>query len=136
MGSLLAGRCGIHDPADRANELRPAVLLADQLGLAGRREPVELRPLVRFADSPLGFQPSSLHEPVQGGIQGAFFHSQNVFGRLLDGFDGNLTTSKYAKLAKCSHDTALRDLLSLVEHGIMLRNPEGGRSTSYELRLT
>ena len=56
-----------------------------------------------------------------------------VLNRLLDGFEGKLTTSKYAKLAKCSHDTALRDILPLVERGILIRNPEGGRSTSYGL---
>lgn len=56
-----------------------------------------------------------------------------VVNRLLDGFEGKLTTSKWAKLAKCSHDTALRDILALVERGILVRNPEGGRSTSYDL---
>jgi Fic family protein len=56
-----------------------------------------------------------------------------VLNRLLDGFEGNLTTSKYAKLAKCSHDTALRDILPLVERGLLLRSPSGGRSTSYAL---
>jgi Fic family protein len=56
-----------------------------------------------------------------------------LLNRLLDGFEGKLTTSKYAKLAKCSPDTALRDILPLVEHGILVRNPEGGRSTSYAL---
>jgi Fic family protein len=56
-----------------------------------------------------------------------------VLNRLLDGFEGKLTTSKYAQLAKCSHDTALRDILTLVENGILVRNPEGGRSTSYAL---
>jgi Fic family protein len=56
-----------------------------------------------------------------------------VLNRLLDGFEGKLTTSKWAKLAKCSHDTALRDILPLVERGILVRNPEGGRSTSYAL---
>jgi len=56
-----------------------------------------------------------------------------VLNRLLDGFEGKLTTSKYAKLAKCSQDTALRDILPLVERGILLRNPQGGRSTSYAL---
>ncbi|HUY28883.1 MAG TPA: hypothetical protein VMV27_15850 [Candidatus Binataceae bacterium] len=58
-----------------------------------------------------------------------------VLNRLLDGFEGKLTTSKYAKLAKCSQDTALRDILPLVERGILVRNPEGGRSTSYALAL-
>src|SRR3989441_2141604 len=56
-----------------------------------------------------------------------------VLNCLLDGFEGKLTTSKYAKLAKCSQDTALRDILHLVERGILVRNPEGGRSTSYAL---
>jgi Fic family protein len=56
-----------------------------------------------------------------------------VLNRLLDGFEGKLTTSKYAKLARCSQDTALRDILPLVERGILVRNPEGGRSTSYAL---
>jgi Fic family protein len=56
-----------------------------------------------------------------------------VLNRLLDGFEGKLTTSKYAKLARCSQDTALRDILPLVERGILVRNREGGRSTSYAL---
>src|SRR4051794_17603980 len=56
-----------------------------------------------------------------------------VLNRLLDGFEGKLTTSKYAKIARCSQDTALRDVLPLVESGILVRNPEGGRSTSYSL---
>jgi Fic family protein len=56
-----------------------------------------------------------------------------VLNRLLDGFEGKLTTSKYAKLAKCSPDTALRDILALLERGVLVRNPEGGRSTSYTL---
>ena len=42
-----------------------------------------------------------------------------VLNRLLDGFEGKLTTSKYAKLAKCSQDTALRDILPLVERHIL-----------------
>ena len=56
-----------------------------------------------------------------------------VLNRLLDGFEGKLTTSKYAKLTKISQDTALRDILPLVERGILVRGPEGGRSTSYAL---
>jgi Fic family protein len=64
----------------------------------------------------------------------AINHRQRlVLNRLLDGFEGKLTTSKYAKLAKCSQDTALRDLVPLVERGILVRSPEGGRSTSYAL---
>jgi len=56
-----------------------------------------------------------------------------VLNRLLDGFEGELTTSKYAKLTKSSQDTALRDILPLLEKGILVRSPEGGRSTSYAL---
>ena len=56
-----------------------------------------------------------------------------VLNRVLDGFEGKLTTSKWAKLAKCSQDTALRDITCLVDHGLLARNPGGGRSTSYDL---
>ena len=56
-----------------------------------------------------------------------------ILNRLLDGFEGKLTTSKWAALAKCSQDTALRDILNLVEIGVLTRGPEGGRSTSYVL---
>ncbi len=58
---------------------------------------------------------------------------RSVINRLLDGFDGNLTSSKYAKLTKCSQDTAHRDIQALVERGVLVQNPEGGRSTSYSL---
>ncbi len=56
-----------------------------------------------------------------------------VIDRMLDGFQGNLSTSKYAKLARCSTDTALRDIRELLEHGILVQNPGGGRSTTYRL---
>lgn len=56
-----------------------------------------------------------------------------VINRLLDGFQGFLTSSKYAKLVKCSTDTALRDIRELVERGILSQNPGAGRSTSYRL---
>jgi Fic family protein len=56
-----------------------------------------------------------------------------VLNRLLDGFEGKLTTSKYATLAKCSQDTAHRDILALVSQGALVQNAEGGRSTSYSL---
>lgn len=58
---------------------------------------------------------------------------RSVINRLLNGFEGKLTSSKYAKLTKCSQDTAHRDILALVERGVLVRNPEGGRSTSYSL---
>jgi Fic family protein len=58
-----------------------------------------------------------------------------VLNRLLDGFEGKLTTSKYAKLAKCSQDTAYRDILDLVERGALRKDPGGGRSTSYSVAI-
>ncbi|MFM7245033.1 MAG: DUF4172 domain-containing protein, partial [Planctomycetaceae bacterium] len=58
---------------------------------------------------------------------------RTVVNRLLDGFEGGLTSSKYAKLAKCSADTALRDIHDLVARGVLTRNAAGGRSTSYRL---
>jgi Fic family protein len=59
-----------------------------------------------------------------------------VLNRLLDGFEGKLTTSKWAKLAKCSQDTAYRDILTLIELGALVKAEGGGRSTSYELALS
>jgi Fic family protein len=56
-----------------------------------------------------------------------------VINRLLDGFEGKLTSSNYANLTKCSQDTAYRDIQALVERRILVQNPRGGRSTSYSL---
>lgn len=58
---------------------------------------------------------------------------RTMLNRLLDGFEGKLTTSKWAKMTKTSSDTALRDITELVERGILVRGPEKGRSTSYAL---
>lgn len=57
-----------------------------------------------------------------------------ILNRLLDGLIGKLTTSKWATLVKCSHDTALRDIQNLIEQGILTRDASGGRSTSYSLK--
>ncbi len=57
-----------------------------------------------------------------------------VISKLLEGFEGNLTTSKWAALTKSSNDTALRDVQQLVDRGVLVRNQAGGRSTSYALR--
>ena len=59
---------------------------------------------------------------------------RTVLNRLLDGFEGKLTSSKWAKLTKSSPDTALRDITDLVERGVLVRDGAGGRSTSYSLR--
>jgi Fic family protein len=58
---------------------------------------------------------------------------RRVIHRLLNGFKGFLTTSKYAKIAKCSTDTALRDTQELLERRILVQNSAGGRSTSYRI---
>jgi len=56
-----------------------------------------------------------------------------MVNKLLDGFEGKLTSSKWAKIAKCSSDTALRDIEGLIAQGILKREAAGGRSTSYSL---
>ena len=58
---------------------------------------------------------------------------RDLINRLLDGFVGKLTTSKWAKIAKCSPDTALRDIDDLVRRGVLVKDSGGGRSTSYSL---
>ena len=58
---------------------------------------------------------------------------RKVINRLLEGFEGKLSTSKYAKLTKCSNDTALRDIKILLDRGILEQEERGGRSTSYRL---
>ena len=61
---------------------------------------------------------------------------RKMLDRLLDGFEGKLTSSKYAKILKCSQDTALRDIDDLVKREILVRDPARGRSTSYSLKTT
>jgi Fic family protein len=58
---------------------------------------------------------------------------RDILNRLLDGFEGKLTSSKWAMIEKCSQDSALRDITELVELGILQREEAGGRSTSYIL---
>jgi Fic family protein len=56
-----------------------------------------------------------------------------LLNKILDGFDGKVTTSKWAKIAKSSPDTALRDIQDLLERNILVKEGSGGRSTSYQL---
>lgn len=56
-----------------------------------------------------------------------------IINLLFDGFEGKMTSSKWAKLAKCSQDTALRDIDDLVKQGVLVKEPGGGRSTGYAL---
>jgi Fic family protein len=57
-----------------------------------------------------------------------------LINKLLDGFEGNLTSSKWAKIAKCSKDTAIRDINDLIYKDILQKGTAGGRSTNYELK--
>lgn len=59
---------------------------------------------------------------------------QKIIKRLLDGFDGKLTTSKWGKINTCSQDTALRDIQDLIKKDVLQKEASGGRSTNYELR--
>lgn len=56
-----------------------------------------------------------------------------MINKLLEGFEGKLTTSKWATLTRSSQDTALRDIQQLVDQGVLVRNAAGGRSPSYSL---
>ena len=56
-----------------------------------------------------------------------------MLNKLLDGFDGKLKTSKWAKITKCSADTALRDIKDLIGKGILKQEDPGGHSTNYEM---
>lgn len=58
-----------------------------------------------------------------------------VDNKLFDGFDGKLTSSKWAQIAKCSQDTAARDIRDLISIGVLLKESAGGRSTSYRLNV-
>lgn len=60
---------------------------------------------------------------------------QKMLNKLLDGFDGKLSTSKWGKICKCSQDTALRDIQDLMKKGIIQKEKSGGRSTNYELKM-
>lgn len=57
-----------------------------------------------------------------------------MVNKLLDGFEGKLNTSKWAKIAKCSADTALRDIQDLINKGMLEKDSAGGRSTNYQLK--
>jgi len=59
---------------------------------------------------------------------------KKLLNKLLDGFDGKLTSSKWAKIAKCSKDTAIRDINDLISKDILEKESAGGRSTNYKMK--
>ncbi len=71
------------------------------------------------------FWEAHAHEPLNE-------RQVKILNRLLDGFEGKLTSSKWATMNRCSQDTANRDIRDLIERGILVRSKTGGRSTSYE----
>ncbi len=71
------------------------------------------------------FWEAHAHEPLNE-------RQVKILNRLLDGFEGKLTSSKWATINRCSQDTANRDIRDLIERGILVRSKTGGRSTSYE----
>ncbi|MCK7541993.1 MAG: hypothetical protein MZV63_69445 [Marinilabiliales bacterium] len=58
---------------------------------------------------------------------------KKLLNKILDGFEGKLTSSKWAKIAKCSKDTAIRDINDLISKDILKKDEAGGRSTNYVL---
>jgi len=94
----------------------------------------------------LGRAVESAHKSLAGALQKARFWERyakeplnerqiNVLNRIMDNFEGKLTSSKWAKLAKCSQDSAGRDIKDLIERGALSKDPGGGRSTSYSVVL-
>jgi len=59
---------------------------------------------------------------------------RKILNMLMDDFEGVLNTTKWAKIGKCSQDTALRDIQDLIEKGILIKSEQGGRSTNYEMK--
>jgi Fic family protein len=68
------------------------------------------------------------------GTAGLSLRQQKVLNLLLDSFEGKLTTQKWARLTKVSHDTALRDIKDLIKRGILVQEPGGSKNTSFKLK--
>jgi Fic family protein len=93
-------------------------------------------------DSALDATDKTLESVIQ---KTKFWHKQSntpinerqrlLINKLFDGFEGKLSSSKWAKIAKCSPDTALRDINDLVQKDILEKELSGGRSTSYILKI-
>lgn len=113
----------------------------------GQRGGLDVTPWLEWLLGCLGHAITRADETLSGVLQKARVweklnqqalneRQRKVINRLLDGFEGKLAFSKYAKIVKCSEDTALRDIRALVERGVLIKNEAGGRSTSYTLALT
>jgi Fic family protein len=100
---------------------------------AAQRGDVNITHWLRWFLECLGRAIDGAEEGLAAVLNKAKWWQRIHLNRMLDGFKGFLTTSKYGKLAKCSHDTALRDIRQLQERGILVQNAGSGRSTSYRL---
>jgi Fic family protein len=112
-----------------------------------QKGPLQINPWIEWYLHCLKRAIAASHETLEAVLAKAAFwkaHTTESFNerqrallnRLLDGFEGKLTSSKWAKLAKCSQDTALRDISDLLTRHILVKEDAGGRSTSYRLRAT
>ncbi len=88
---------------------------------------------IETADTILGFVLRKARLWQRINVKPVNERQRKVINRMLEDWKGHMNTSKYAKLAKCSTDTALRDIRELLNRGILLKNEGGGRSTSYRL---
>jgi hypothetical protein len=104
---LLLARYRIHNESNRVHELRPPVALAYELGLSRRRQPVVLRPLIRFADSPFRFQPPAPHQTVQRRIERAGLDPHEVVRLRADGLaDTVAVTRPHCRVRRMSMSSA------------------------------
>jgi Fic family protein len=121
------------------------ILERTQTGLAGAKPSLDITPWMDWFLACLGGAIRGAQTTLKSVLIKARFwetfaetplnpRQREIVNRLLDGFEGKLNTSKYARITACSQDTALRDILALVEMGMLARGGEGGRSTSYALR--
>ncbi len=116
-------------------------------GAAGyKRNSIDITPWIEWFLSCLsraiGATESTLAQVFQKArfweAHGAGYFSERqskIINKLFDGFEGKLTSSKWAKINNCSQNTASRDIAELIEQGILIKDSAGGRSTSYRLKL-
>ena len=111
-----------------------------------QRSSLDITPWQEWFLSCLGRAIESAHENLDEALRKVRFWERyareplnerqiKVLNRVMDNFEGKLTSSKWAKIAKCSQDTAGRDIKGLIERGALRKDPGGGRSTSYSIVL-
>ncbi len=110
-----------------------------------KEDTLDITPWVEWFMACLDRAFDATEETLAGVLKKAHFWDRNfnkaindrqrlMLNKLLDGFIGKLTSSKWAKIAKCSHDTALRDIQDLIKQEMLVKEEAGGRSTGYLLK--